>query len=186
MQDLVKALNSVVTPIPLQEGNLKNTTETTCFSYSTLQIYLRNFKEVYLLYKVQQQLYQFTIPPCLAATRMLPEVDGSRNLFDPREKLAQDKCCLPWLVSHENQSSQIPLGMKKENVTVAGLNNPLFFFFQGSKYEWLNSSSHCEGRKEATKEGSQAKMWHKTFLYLICYLRMPNQTATLESMFQPL
>lgn len=153
MQDLVKALNSVVTPIPLQEGNLKNTTETTCFSYSTLQIYLRNFKEVYLLYKVQQQLYQFTIPPCLAATRMLPEVDGSRNLFDPREKLAQDKCCLPWLVSHENQSSQIPLGMKKENVTVAGLNNNFFFFFKGvNMSDSIQAVIVREERKQQKKE----------------------------------
>lgn len=53
------------------------------------------------------------IPPCLVATLIFPEADGSRNLLDPGEKPAQDKCCLPWLVSHENQGSQTPLGGKK-------------------------------------------------------------------------
>jgi len=58
---------------------------------------------------------QFTVPPGLVATLIFPEADGSRNLLDPREKPAQDKCCLPWLVSHENQGSPRPLGFKKKN-----------------------------------------------------------------------
>lgn len=72
-------------------------------------MYLNN-KKIYLLYRAQQQMCQFTIPPCLVATLIFPEADGSRNLLDPREKPAQDKCCLPWLVSHENQGSQTPWG----------------------------------------------------------------------------
>lgn len=56
---------------------------------------------------------QCTVPPGLVATLIFPEADGSRNLLDPREKPARDKCCPPWLVSHENQGSQTPSGFKE-------------------------------------------------------------------------
>jgi len=146
---------------------------------------------VCLLYRVQQCLYQFTIPPCLAAMLILPEVDGSRNLFDPREKLAQDKCCLPWLVSHENQSSQIPLGVKTKKSYISRIYAPphliIFFFFPLKGVNMSDSIQAVIVREERKQQKKEAKpRCDIKPLSLIYYLRMPNQTATLESMFQPL
>lgn len=93
------------------------------FSCNNLQMYLNN-ETVYSLYRAQQQMGQSTVPPGLVATLIFPEADGSRNLLDPREKPAQDKCCLPWLVSHENQGSQTPSGIKDKRQKIKKGKNP--------------------------------------------------------------